>query len=258
MRLRRLTVSLAFLMLLLAPGSAAAQTDSRSGKWSGNLDVSTGLGIHFLKDEGAVTDTLFHLREQVALQVAYTTPTFSVSTQAQGSFVKNETRTIRTTFKEEREMELIGRGSQCIRPGSSVRSNFSWRPSPKNQYTAFLAYQYGYDHTNNLTSAMAADTAANFRIQASDEKRRFYQYTANAGWRSSHQLGSPRLTLLTAGEWKNVAVNKQSIWSKALFSVQQDKDENYMIVYRLMLRTNSNDGMTSISLRDTLLTERTA
>ena len=252
MRLRRPSVFLVFLMLLLAPGSATAQTAAQEGKWSGRLELVTGLGFHTVLDEDTVKDTLFHLREQVFVQLARTTPTFSFSTQAQGVFVKNETQTLRTTFRGKQEMEMFGRGNNFYQPGSSIRSDFNWRPSPKNQYTAFLTYQYGYDHTDNLTARLSADTLNAFHLKAAQEEKRVHRHTATAGWRATHQLVSPHMMLLTAGDWRASFVDQTSTWTKGDFTFVEDNTNSYSL-YRLMPQTGSNEGTVSISLRDTLL-----
>ena len=252
MRLRRPSVFLVFLMLLLAPGSATAQTAAQEGKWSGRLELVTGLGFHTVLDEDTVKDTLFHLREQVFVQLARTTPTFSFSTQAQGVFVKNETQTLRTTFRGKQEMEMFGRGNNFYQPGSSIRSDFNWRPSPKNQYTAFLTYQYGYDHTDNLTARLSADTLNAFHLKAAQEEKRVHRHTATAGWRATHQLVSPHMMLLTAGDWRASFVDQTSTWTKGDFTFVEDNTNSYSL-YRLMPQTGSNEGTVSVSLRDTLL-----
>lgn len=52
---------LTLLLFLLAVGGAKAQPEvTRTDKWTGNLELITGLGISHLENDGKVADTLVH------------------------------------------------------------------------------------------------------------------------------------------------------------------------------------------------------
>ena len=246
---------LALLLSLHTGGEALAQADtSRTKKWSGNLELISGLGFNHIKDEGVVVDTLFHIREQAILQLKRTTPTFSFTTQAQGIYEKNGTYTRRISMKHEKEVEILGRGSNFLKPGSNLRSEFSWRPGNGHQLTAFLSYQYGYDHADNVSVSITADTSKMVSLKSAVEDLIVHQHMATAGWRSSHPLGSSRHQLLTAGEWKGSFRRQQSEWTKLmLYFIEDPSKESSANIYRLTPSTDANEETLTVSYRDSLL-----
>ena len=245
-----------FLLLLLSGGNAASQTDpTRNAKWSGSLELVSGCGAFIHREtEEQDGDTLTHFREQVNLQLIRTAPKLSVSTQVQGRFEKNATLTRRTTAREEKQVELSARGSKILQPGTNLRTDLTWRPSPRHHYAAFLAYQYGYDKSDNTTANSMLDTALNFSIDAAQEVRKLHQHGATAGWRSNHELGSARRQILTSGQWRGTFRTQESEWTKARFFVidsTQEGGSDYLI-YRLTPRNYTHDGTVTASFRDSL------
>ena len=94
-------------------------------KWTGSVELISGLGISHLSNDADDSDPYTHLLEQVKLILSRATSTFSFNTEAQGFFEKNETFTQRTTMRGQSRTEILSRKSEFIRPGSSLHSDFT-------------------------------------------------------------------------------------------------------------------------------------
>ena len=114
-------------------------------KWTGNLELVTGLGIGHLSDDVAESDPKTHLLEQVKFNICRSTPTFFFSTQAQGFFEKNENYTRRTFMRGKDRAEILGRKGKFSKPEFSLRSDFDWRPTSRLHMSAYFSYEYDYD-----------------------------------------------------------------------------------------------------------------
>lgn len=247
-----------FLLLLLSGGNAISQTiPSQNARWSGNLELVSGFGAFLQRETNDQDgDTLLHFREQLIVQLTRTAPKLTVSTRVQGLFESNETRTQRTTVRNEKQVELSGRGSKMLQPGTNLRTDFTWRPSPRHQYSAFLTYQYGYDNYDNMSANSTLDTSLNFSIDAAREVRKIHQHGATAGWRSNRELGSARRQIVTSGVWRGTFRLQESQWSKGRFFVDSTLEGGSdFLGYRLTPRTFTNDGTVTISFRDSLLND---
>ena len=254
----RPAVLCACLTLLLCPAGSKAQPDDRGqGKWHGQLELISGLGISRTDNDklDLPTDTLFHLREQFIARLTRTAPTLTFSTIAQGSFVRNQTMTRRATYYSEREAAVNGANDTIRQPEVSFRSDLNWHPSSKHLYTAFLTYQQSYNHTGNAVASIKSDLDQAFSFNVASEDRRSRKQEASAGWRSRHELDSPRRMILTAGEWNGSYSDRNAVWAKLTLAVSgEDIDQASLYNYRLTPHTYQNNGLLSLSFRDSLLT----
>lgn len=98
--------------------------------------------------------------------------------------------------------EVLGRVSQIVQPGSSLYSDFDWRPAKGQQISAYFSYEYGFDKSDNQSASILTDAKDLFNFKMSLEDCRIHQHAAEAGWQTIHHLGSPWRQLLTAGDWK--------------------------------------------------------
>ena len=215
----------------------------------------SGVGAFiYHEEEERNKDTLMHFREQLNIQLTRTAPKLTVSTQIQGMFEKNATRTQRTTARGEKQVELSARGNNILQPGTNLRTDFTWTPSPRNQYSAFLTYQYGYDSSDNTMVNSKLDKSMNFSIEAAQQMRRLHQHGATAGWRSNHLLGSGRRQILTSGMWRGTFQTQETQWTEAEFFVDSTYDGgSSFLCYRLTPRNYTNEGTVTASFRDSVL-----
>ena len=247
---------LTLLLFLLAVGGAKAQPEvTRTDKWTGNLELITGLGISHLENDGKVADTLVHIKEQANLSISRATSAFSFSTQAQGFFEKNMTYTRRATIRGRTRTELLVRASEIIQPGSNIRSDFGWRPSNGQQIDAYVTYKFDFNRTKMVALNLLLDSLENFNYNSAFEDSKTQQHAATAGWKSSHQLGSPRRQLLTSGEWKGTFDREASDWAKMMFYMTDNPqlDSSNSIGYRLTPQLNEHEGALYVSYRDSLI-----
>lgn len=254
MRLRPCILVLCLLLLL--PEEATAQTNETvKGRWSGRLDAATGYGRSLVREESSreITDTLNHLREQVGLNLNYSSPRFSYSMDAQCQFEKNDNRYTRFGVKDQSQIEANYREGSRRQPGGSLRSDFLWRPDTRNQYTAFTSWQYGQDHVSNGSSLLFVEGKEETGyLHVIIEERYETTHGATAGWRSSHQLGaSGRRSLHTAIDWRGTFRDKYSEWSDAHYTTEHYQSD---YTYRLTPDTDIHDITTSVTYRDSLLT----
>ena len=232
------------------------QTDaSLSGKWTGSLELISGFGRSHIPNGTEDSDPMTHLLEQVKFKIGRYTPTFSFSTQAQGLYEKNETYTNRITMRGKDRTEILGRISQFIKPGSSLRSDFGWHPTPGQQISAYLSYEYGFDDTDNNSASIITDLKESFLFKTALEDSRTHQHVAAAGWQTSHHLGSSRRQLLTAGDWRGKFNNHESQWARLMMPVVEEMptEESKSTKYRLTSYTSEQEGKLSVSYRDSLI-----
>ena len=224
-------------------------------KWTGCLELVSGLGFGHLPDEVSDADPMPHLLEQVKFNICRATSTFFFSTQAQGFFEKNETYTQRATMRGKDRAEILGREGKFNNPGFSLRSDFDWHPTTSQQISAYFSYGYDYDKTKNNSVNLFTDAKDLFNVKVALENSRIHQHAAEAGWESSHHLGSSRRQLLTSGAWKGSFNNQTSRWMKLMMSHDDGtaSDDSRSSLYRLDSRMNEQEGTLSVSYRDSLI-----
>ena len=125
--------SFIILLLLLCAFPLSAQ-------WSGSVDLSTGLGGM----EGSIVNDekpMFHGLAQGTFQLNYKTEKFRWSTKVDGKWEPKTTDNARLSYKNERVGAVYK--AETTKPlTTSIKSDFSWFPSPDRNYSAWILYQY--------------------------------------------------------------------------------------------------------------------
>lgn len=220
-------------------------TKVRVGKWSGSLDLTSGVG--FL-DWGEMTMENARLRENATLNLLYDSPTFQFNTTLGGGFEKNRTRKDRLILNSSMFGGVFSEESSYSGTGF-INAGARWRPDKRNTYSIGAGFRpaWGYLDNTNAHFSLGSLITADVRV----EERETNGNTSTINYNSSHFLRDTRYSIhtsLDAGTSKN---KKTSLWSEAVLKGHDDLEEAILgDTYKLTPHSDSHNAGASVTLRD--------
>ena len=193
-------------------------------QWSGSVNLTGGLGGKEGVEETGV-GYLGHALTQGDVSLRYKNKTFSWITVAKGQWEpkSNDVTSMGYTVgvPEEMETEMIYKTEKKEPLKLSLRSDFSWKPSSTVNYSAWVLYEYKYDHgrniSNTLKSHIGPDEDPVQRAKCTYESPLQHVHSLGTGARAEWNLGEKSL-LLASFSLSTVSTRKYTTWS--LFSTK--------------------------------------
>lgn len=244
------------LLCLLIPwmngaAPASAQPAPSPSRWYGSLGLTGGIGSSRVRgeEEEVPSDTLFHKRGEASAVLGYRAPKFNISSQLKGQWLGKETLFNHASISNQDQVDLWTRETRLRQPSGSWRTDVSWKPSDRSQYTTFVLWQVERDKTVSSTFDMQ------FRIDDTDpmedeaamnstlatEERRFMKQTLQVGWRSTYLWPERQLTLNTFFDGTTRFHRRHSLWTHTT--------DDGVLTYLMMPQSNFHEGRAAAFLR---------
>ena len=258
MRVRRLC----FVLLLVMLGAPAAWA-----QWSGSVKATGGVGVvtslrgKIFEEEDNMPRYLYHEMGQTSAQLKYNSAKFQWTSLLEGKVERLTTDnyhfsasvTDENDAANTLDMNAIIRMNDELPIKVQYRTDATWRPAPGQRFSVWANYNFFYSESSNTTYM------ANWKSQSenlSQEVPYTWNHTVGAGFRSSHEMGSPRRLLTSELTFDMDDKNQQTIWTTLGYQpgATESDDEAWLRCYRLTPHSRISTFSGNVFLGDSLLT----
>ena len=255
MRFYKLFIITAFLTwigaspILAGPIPAGKDpTKIRTGKWSGDFDLTSGVGFI---DWGKMTMENARLRENGTLNLLYKNPTFQFDTSIGTSFEKNITDKTRIVLNSSFFGVIWNEESGKARNGF-INAGARWNPDKRNSYSVRASFSPNHSLVDNSTAKLTllSTTTADMRL----EERSTSAYSSSVKFNSSHFLRKTRFSFHTSLDAGTSMEKRTSEWAEAVVKGDDEIEEmDIGDTYRLTPHNNRYNSGVSLTFRDSTL-----
>ena len=256
--MKRIRLLFSLLLLLLPAIRLSAQ-------WSGSVNATGGFGAvkslrgELFEDEDLVPKVIYHELGQTTLKLNYKNPRLQWSQLLEGKIEHKSTDNCHLAFKtdekgseESFDMNAIIKMNEEIPFSAQYRSDVTWRPVPGQQFVFWARYNFNFESSSNLTYRAGWKSQ---KESMSQEAPFTWEHTANAGVRTSHELGLPRRLLSTEFSYDLNDKQQQTVYTT--IGVQPgdtpEEDDAWLTCYKLTPHSSSATYKAVIHYRDSLL-----
>lgn len=205
-------------LLLVTAGLVSGMEAGAQGKWSGQLALTGGFGqTPVPKGSESLLDTLNRYRGQIDLQINYVAPKFSLLNTLGFVCDQNRTQSVKDylAFNEQggqESQESSNRFGLDLQMRGNIRTEVQWRPSSRNRFTWFAAYQNGAQNTSFLSVIQTRPGSRDVRegIKSDIASEGFGNW--NFGMLSTHGLGRRAMPLDLSLEARLNERSRQQDW----------------------------------------------
>ena len=182
-----------------------------SAQWSGSVDLSTGLGGM----EGSIVNDekpMFHGLAQGTFQLNYKTEKFRWSTKVDGKWEPKTTDNARLSYKNERVGAVYK--AETTKPlTTSIKSDFSWFPSPDRNYSAWILYQYKNDRASNHSINVAGNLEDVDKFSYYYEEPVMDEHKVESGVRTHRSFDGGRSILQSSLSFQVIGNRRVDTWT---------------------------------------------
>ena len=227
-------------------------------QWSGKLDLSGGFGYMPPRTEDDFN--LLRYLGQTGFELKYKSPAFQWNTSVGGSYEKREDDSYRISTSIESGTEVIQvdeiqKLNMKVPIGASLQSGIIWSPAKGRDYEAWIRFKFNSDNAANSTfkshfqDIMSAEDTVQEKLYMEISAQ--LDNNIQTGFRTTYQLGSPRLVLQGQLSLERNHHVKQGSW---IMSDISDNDLVNFHNYRITPESFSHIVGASVHLADSLIT----
>ncbi len=197
-------------------------------QWSGNLDLSGGLG-GMEGNEITQSGPMYHGLVKGILQLNYKKENFQWATKVEGKWEPKTTDNGRFSYKNER-VGLVYKAVSTSPLSVSVRSDFKWTLSADRSYTAWILYKYANDRAQSHSVNINGSTEEVDKFSYYYELPHMNEHTVETGAKTFRTFREGRYTLRSLLSLKAVNSRRVNTW--------------------IVFKTDPGEGGTAIQVED--------
>ena len=179
-------------------------------QWSGNVDLSAGLGG---MSGSIITDDepMFHGLTEGKFQLNYKKEKFSWITTVDGKWEPKTTDNSRMAYKNEK-LNITYKAAHTQPLSTSIKSEFTWTPNSHRNYSTWILYQYKNDRAQNHSMTFDGSVEDMENMSYYYEIPTMNEHKLETGLKTFRSFSSGRSILRSSLKLQAIGNNKVNTW----------------------------------------------
>ncbi|MBQ2198547.1 MAG: hypothetical protein II406_07345, partial [Bacteroidales bacterium] len=179
-------------------------------QWSGNVDLSAGLGG---MSGSIITDDkpMIHGLTEGKFQLNYKKEKFSWITTVDGKWEPKTTDNSRMAYKNEK-LNITYKAAHTQPLSTSIKSEFTWTPNSHRNYSTWILYQYKNDRAQNHSMTFDGSVEDMENMSYYYEIPTMNEHKLETGLKTFRSFSSGRSILRSSLKLQAIGNNKVNTW----------------------------------------------
>lgn len=179
-------------------------------QWSGNVDLSAGLGGI---SGSIITDDkpMIHGLTEGKFQLNYKKEKFSWITTVDGKWEPKTTDNTRMAYKNEK-LNITYKAAHTQPLSTSIKSEFTWTPNSHRNYSTWILYQYKNDRAQNHSMTFDGSVEDMENMSYYYEIPTMNEHKLETGLKTFRSFSSGRSILRSSLKLQAIGNNKVNTW----------------------------------------------